>query len=110
MTAVTKEASKTPKVLLSFAVMLVSGIVIVLLAMATASILKLWNPLFKFPIKMLEYLGYIGWCATLGMRGWDIQTWDGKTFPERLNGWLSKAFSAIGIFSFVLARELVSCD
>ena len=107
MTTVVTEYSKVKKVIFSFSGMFLLGIGIVVLAMATASLLNSWHPFSEGTIKKFEYLGYAGWCATLGIRGWDIQTWDGSTFPEKLNSWLAQAFSFIGIFSFVLARELI---
>lgn len=107
MTTVVQEKEKTKRVLFSYTWMFFLGTALVLSAVITALLFNRYYPLSQLAIKMLEYLGYVGWAATLGMRGWDIQTWDGNTFPERLNDWLAKSFSIIGIFSFVLARELI---
>jgi hypothetical protein len=60
-----------------------------------------------YPVRVFEYIGYIGWCSTLGVVGWEIQTHGGNTPSERLNQNLAKIFSVIGIFAFVLARELI---
>ena len=38
--------------------------------------------LTEFWITLIEYAGYVCWCATLGMRGWDVQSWTGKTPAE----------------------------
>ncbi len=83
------------------------GIGIIILAIVIARFLNTFYPLRSDYVKILEYTGYIGWCSTLGMLGWEIQTWVGNTSPERLNWNLAKMFSIIGIFAFVLARELI---
>jgi hypothetical protein len=106
MTTVVSESAKTKQVLVSYTRMFFLGVGIVLLALVAARILNRFYPLSSYSIRVFEYLGYIGWCATLGMR-MDIQTWNGKSFPEWLNDWLAKILSIIGIFSFVLARELI---
>jgi len=88
--------------------MLLCGIGIIFIAMGTANILNAFYPLSHVYIRLCEYIGYLSWSLTLGMKGWDIQTWDGNTLPEQLNQILAKVFALIGIFAFVLARELIS--
>ncbi len=105
MTIAIDESSKTKTVIISYTKMFVLGVGIVFAAIFIASILNQWRPVSPLVVRMFEYLGYIGWCATLGMS--NIQTWGRKTFSEWLDNWLAKVFSVVGIFSFVLARELV---
>ncbi|MDR3551118.1 MAG: hypothetical protein P4L31_06925 [Candidatus Babeliales bacterium] len=44
--------------------------------------------------------------ALYGQRGWDIQTWDGKSPQEKLNRDIFAVISAIGLFLSVLAFHL----
>ncbi|MFI5333560.1 MAG: hypothetical protein ACHQT8_00130 [Chlamydiales bacterium] len=80
---------------------------IIFLAVVTARMLNALWPVSYLHVKAFEYLGYLGWASSLGVVGWEIQTWEGKTPSERVNMNIAKISSMIGIFAFVLARELV---
>ena len=101
------EIENKKKVLYSYGRMTLLGVAIIILAVATASIFNAVFPLNKVYIKMCEYIGYVGWCSTLGTLGWEIHTRNGNSSPERLNKSLANVFAMIGIFAFVLARELI---
>jgi hypothetical protein len=102
-----KERLKKRKVLSSFIRMFAFGVGIVLTAVIVAYTFNKAYPLPIICVRGCEYLGYVCWASTLGMRGWDIQTWIGTTAPERLNQSLAKILALVGIFAFVLSRELV---
>lgn len=84
------------------------GIAVIIIAIVIAELFNTFYPLQSIWIKMFEYVGYVCWTATLGTLGWEIRTWSGNTSTERLDLNLAKILSLIGVFSFVLARELVS--
>lgn len=91
----------------SYVKMLFYGVVVTLAAVMIAWIFNKFYPLTQGYTKLLEYMGYTCWSASLGMLGWEIQTWEGSSSAERLNQKLVKLFSLVGIFLFVLARELI---
>lgn len=95
------------KVKASYIKMLFYGVGTTLIAVIAAHVLNAFYPWTQTSIKLLEYTGYICWSSTLGMLGWEIQTWDGDSPAERLNQQLAKVFSMLGIFVFVMSRELV---
>jgi hypothetical protein len=105
-TDVQQFSEKKRKVIFSYMRMLLCGIGIVFLAILIAHILNIFYPLPYIYVKICEYSGYACWVSSLGMRGWDIQTWNGNTPPEQLNKNLAKLFSITGAFAFVFAREL----
>lgn len=84
--------------------MILFGIAIALSALIVAWAFNSFYPWTANWIKVLEYLGYICWSATLGTM--DMRTWNGKTPAELLDQNLAKIFSLLGIFVFVMAREL----
>lgn len=94
------------KVKRSFVVMFVYGLIITACAITLAHLINKYHPLTCFQASLLEYGGYICWAATLGMLGGEIQTWSGRSKAEILNQTLSKVFSLVGIFLFVMSREL----
>jgi hypothetical protein len=53
--------------------------------------------------------GLLLW-AILFVRGWEIQTFAGKTLTERVNQWLYRALSFIGTWILVLALSLPHCS
>jgi hypothetical protein len=53
--------------------------------------------------------GLLLW-AVLFVRGWEIQSMDGKTLSERVNQWLYRALSFIGTWILVLALSLPQCS
>jgi hypothetical protein len=53
--------------------------------------------------------GLLLW-ATLFVRGWEIQTYGGKTLTERVNQWIFRALSFIGTLILVLALSLPQCS
>lgn len=95
------------KVRVSYIKMLLYGLGTTLIAILSAHLFNAFYPWTQMTIKILEYTGYMCWSSTLGMLGWEIQTWSGNSRAERLNQKLAKIFSMIGIFVFVMARELV---
>jgi hypothetical protein len=101
------EIENKKKVLYSYGRMTLLGIAIIFLAVLTASILNTAFPMPKVYIKVCEYIGYVGWSSTLGALGWEIHTRSGNSSPERLNKNLANLFAMVGIFAFVLARELI---
>jgi len=40
--------------------------------------------------------------ATLGVRGWDIQTWTGQLLGEKVNQWVTRSLFVLGTFFFSL--------
>ncbi|SRR5581483_2108670 len=107
MTSDTQQFSeKKKKIIFSYGSMFLYGIATILVAALSAHVLNAFYPLPYIYIKICEYVGYASWASSLGMRGWDVQTWGGNTSPERLNKNLAKLFSIAGVFAFVLAREL----
>lgn len=95
------------RVFVSYASMFSLGVGLIVAAIGIAHALNLFYPVSLICVRICEYVGYIGWGSSLGMLGWEIQTWDGNSPAERLNQTLAKVFSFLGIFAFVLARELV---
>lgn len=96
------------KVKVSFIVMFIYGLAVTACAIFSAHFINKFHPLSPFGVSLLEYGGYICWAATLGMLGGEIQTWSGRSKAEILNQKLAKIFSLVGIFLFVMSRELVS--
>ena len=92
------------KVAFSYVRMTCYGLVITLAAILIAWIFNHWYPLTKIWINLLEYVGYICWSATLGMLG--QQTWGGNSLVEQFDMKLTRILSLVGIFAFVMAREL----
>ena len=108
MTTASARQFTTKKVVCSYLYMIIWGLVIILAARTTALFLNKHYPLTPGLIQFFEDIGYLGWCATLGMLGWELQTFDGLSRAERLNQRLAKTFSFVGIFAFILARGLVA--
>jgi hypothetical protein len=108
MDAINQMQDKVKIVKRSFGLMIVIGIVLTVLAIFSAKLINRFYPLPELVVTIFEYSGYICWSATLGMRGWDIQTWCGKTPAEVLNQKLARIFSLVGIFLFVMSRELIA--
>ena len=98
--------SKTKTILFSYGTMLLCGIGITLAALLTAKVLNAFYTPPPVCVRICEYVGYLCWAATLGARGWDIQSWREDIPPEKFYQNLDKILSLIGIFAFVLAREL----
>lgn len=95
------------KVRASYIKMLFYGLGTTIIAIIAARLFNDFFPWTQMAIKLLEYTGYMCWSSTLGMLGWEIQTLDGNSPAERLNQLLAKIFSMIGIFVFVMSRELL---
>jgi|GEM_PF-5616799 len=100
-----RPAEGVQKVLLSYSIMLVYGILITLIAFFSAWICNHFYPLSCMSVRFLEYIGYICWAATLGTLG--PYDWRGNSFVEKIDRKLANILSLIGIFSFVMAKELV---
>jgi hypothetical protein len=41
--------------------------------------------------------------ATIGIAGWEIQTWDGSTMPERVNRFVYRTAYVVGTYFFFLS-------
>ncbi len=93
------------KVISSHVFMFLCTIGIIVAARMTAYGLNLFYPPSYVFVRACEYIGYLGWGSTLGVMGWE--TLGTNTPAEKLDQNLAKIFSMIGIFAFVLARELV---
>lgn len=92
------------RVAFSYVRMTLYGLGITFAAILSAWAFNTWHPLAKTWINLLEYLGYICWSATLGMLG--QQAWGGNILAEKFDQKLTRIFSLIGIFAFVMAKEL----
>ncbi len=105
--SITTGVSKTRKVVISYVRMVFYGCIILAAAIITAYLLNSFYPVTKNCVRICDYIGYLGWAATLGSCGWDLETLTGNSTSVRLNENLAKIFSIIGIFAFVLGRELI---
>lgn len=102
----TTDAQHLKKVLFSYASMIVCGLLITSAAILTARFFNFYYPMTAFNVKLFEYLGYICWCATLVV-GWETPAQKGLSPSDRLYQSFSTTFSLLGVYTFVLARELV---
>ncbi len=105
MSVFAKEKSPILEVVSSYVKMGMLGIGTILMAITVASILNHHFLVSQQAIKLLEYIGYLGWAATLGSG--TVASWSRNSSVEYLDRRLSILLSMMGIFSFVLARELV---
>ena len=94
------------RVVASYTTMLIYGVVLTLMASFMAWLCNTFFPLDSIWVRFLEYVGYICWAATLGTLG--PQAWGGSTLAEKMDKKLANVLSLVGIFSFVMARELIS--
>jgi len=93
------------KVTFSYVRMTFYGVGITIAAVLSAWGFNHWHPLPRIGVNLLEYTGYICWSATLGMLG--QQAWGGNSLVEKFDQKLTRIFSLIGIFAFVMAKELI---
>ncbi len=85
--------------------------IIVACNLLAAFIINRFFPLSELTIRLLQAFSVVpGSAALFGVRGWDIQTWGGKTPAEVLNQQLFKYLSAIGLFLPVLTFSLTPSD
>lgn len=85
--------------------------IIVGCSLLAAFLINRFFPQSELTIRLLQAFSVVpGSAALFGARGWDIQTWGGKTPAEVLNQQLFKYLSAIGLFLPVLAFSLTSFD
>lgn len=72
---------------------------IVLIAWLFAEFINNYYPLNSFFIRLIQIHGYIfPATAFFGLKGWEIQTWDGNTSPEVLNYRFFRILSGVGFF------------
>jgi hypothetical protein len=100
-----KSTEGVQQVFTSYMIMLLCGMFITFTAAIVAWSCNHFFPLTHPWIRFLEYVGYICWAATLGTLG--PQAWSGNRSAERIDRKLVNILSLIGIFSFVMARELI---
>ena len=95
------------KIKTSYLKMLLYSVTIVLFGVSISHIFNNYYPLGQIWSVILEYIGYICWGTTLGSIGTSLFNWNSGASPEEiLDQRLSKIFSMIGIFVFVMARAL----
>jgi hypothetical protein len=100
-----RSTQSVQKVLSSYTVMFIYGVLITLMAAGAAWSFNHFYPLTYIWIRFLEYVGYISWAASLGTLG--PQIWGESSFVQKVDRQLANILSLVGIFSFVMARELV---
>jgi len=94
------------KVVTSYMVMLVCGVLITMTASLAAWTCNSFYPLASIWVRFLEYTGYICWAATLGTLG--PYAWGNNRSAEKMDKKLANILSLVGIFAFVMAKELIS--
>jgi hypothetical protein len=105
---IAKVDSEIKKVVWSYLKMALYACVIIVTAKALALVCNKYVSLPKVCATVFEYLGYFCWATALGSSGYTIMTWSqGDTPQERLDQSLSMWLSLVGVFSFVLARDLI---
>jgi len=71
-----------------------------------AHLINVYFPLTQTTIKILQLIGFLPLAASLGQRGYDIQTWGGKSPQEKLNKLIFVILSSIGFLLIVLTNYL----
>jgi hypothetical protein len=105
MTVDTRRSTpEVQRVFHSYTFMLICGVIITLLASSAAWGFNQFCPLSSVWVRALEYIGYICWAATLGTLG--PYAWAGNTSAEQVDKKLANILSLVGIFAFVMAKEL----
>lgn len=111
MTATLDEAqhdNRSSLVRKSYWVGFLGSTIIVACSLLIAFMINHFFPLSEFTIRLLQAFSVVpGSAALFGVRGWDIQTWSGKTSAEILNQKLFTRLSAIGLFLPALAFSLM---
>jgi hypothetical protein len=66
-----------------------------------------------FPAKVVAWMQVVGAClllwGTLFVRGWEIETYCGVTYTERVNQWLYRFLYCIGTAMIVCSLALPQC-
>ena len=107
----TQDDNRSSLVRKSYWVGFLGSAIIVACSLLAAFMIDRFFPLSELTIRLLQAFSVVpGSAALFGVRGWDIQTWGGKTPAEVLNQQLFKYFSAIGLFLPVLAFSLTPFD
>lgn len=106
----TQDDNRSSLVRKSYWVGFLGSTIIVACSLLAAFMINRLFPLSELNIRLLQAFSVVpGSAALFGVRGWDIQTWGGKT-PEVLNQQLFKYLSAIGLFLPVLTFSLTPSD
>jgi len=104
----TRDDNRYSLVRKSYWVGFLGSTIIVACSLLAAFIINRFFPLSELTIRLLQAFSVVpGSAALFGVRGWDIQTWGGKTPAEVLNQQLFKYLSAIGLFLPVLTFSLM---
>lgn len=104
----TQDDNRSSLVRKSYWVGFFGSTIIVACSLLVAFMINRFFPLSELTIRLLQAFSVVpGSAALFGVRGWDIQTWGGKTPAGVLNQQLFKYLSAIGLFLPVLTFSLM---
>lgn len=111
MTTIVNEEKQTDPLMLvkkGYLTGFVGSIIVVILGLLVSSIINRFYPLQDLTILLLQAGSLIpGSTALFGVRGWDIQTWNGKTPAELLNKKIFIRLSVFSLFFPVMAFSFV---
>lgn len=104
----TKQDDRLKLVKKSYWIGFLGSVIVVVCSLLAAFMINRFFSLNELTIHLMQAFSIVpGSAALFGVRGWDIQTWEGNTPAELLNQKLFTGLSAIGLFLPVMAFSLI---